>query len=157
MLLFIHCWNKFLCIIGAHFYTLSKHISIHYCWLQVMRHHWLLSISWWPCTCRYGCAMNFLSRFDWNFLCLVWIGGLQEMKSYQRMQAGFLCAWFWFFMHLLDMMYNEELPTFCLLILYSYTYVHKFLLVYHTRPCARRLSNQRYSAGLKAFFYLKTR
>ena len=22
MLLFIHCWNKFLCIIGAHFYTL---------------------------------------------------------------------------------------------------------------------------------------
>ena len=26
MLLFIYCWNKFLCIIGAHFYTLSEHI-----------------------------------------------------------------------------------------------------------------------------------
>ena len=50
MLLFIHCWNKFLYIIEAHFYTLSEHISIHYCWLQVMRHHYLLKISWWPCT-----------------------------------------------------------------------------------------------------------
>ena len=50
MLLFIHYWNKFLCSIGAYFYSLSKHISIHYCWLQVMRHHKLLKISWWPCT-----------------------------------------------------------------------------------------------------------
>jgi len=30
MLLFIHCWNEFLCIIGARFYTLSEHIYIHY-------------------------------------------------------------------------------------------------------------------------------
>jgi hypothetical protein len=26
-------WNKILCIIGTHFYILSEHIFIHYCWL----------------------------------------------------------------------------------------------------------------------------
>jgi hypothetical protein len=29
--------EKILCIIGAHFYILSEHICIHYCWLQVKR------------------------------------------------------------------------------------------------------------------------
>ena len=40
----------FLYIVGTNFYALSEHISIHYCWLQLMRHHKLLKISWWPCT-----------------------------------------------------------------------------------------------------------
>jgi hypothetical protein len=36
MFLFYTLLEKILCIIGAYFYILSEHISIHYCWLTLL-------------------------------------------------------------------------------------------------------------------------